>query len=111
MPPTDPLYTIVHACFYEAFGKPQNVEGGGEQWTLQPVTQYRSQIHVLLNGTPDNPGVWVFDPHDSKNGVQNTRIVDRRQIAELIKLIQGRLNFANLERDLKNPGLEAGVFF
>ena len=103
MTPLDSLYTLVHACFHEAFGPPQDVQGGGEQWTLHPAARYRSQIHLLLNGTPNRPGIWVFDPHDPKNGVENTPIVNRRQIGELITLIQSRLDFANLERDLHHP--------
>ena len=103
MPPTDTLYTIVHAHFHEAFGQPHNLQGGGEQWTLHPAERYRSQIHVLLNGTPDKPGIWIFDPHDSKNGVVNIPIVERRQIGELVKLIQGRLDFANLKPGLHHP--------
>ena len=75
--------------------------GGGEQWTLIPVTKYRSAIHVLLNGTRDKPGVWVFDPHDEKAGVENIPIVDRREIGDLIKLIQQRLDFANQAREKK----------
>jgi hypothetical protein len=103
MPPQDSLYTIVHTQFHQAFGPPQSVQGGGEQWTLNPFTKYRNRIHVLLNGTPDKPGVWIFDPHDSKNGVQNTPIVEQRQIGDLIALIQERLDFANLQRDLHHP--------
>jgi hypothetical protein len=93
------LYNIVHARFRDAFGQPHNVQGGGEQWTLEPSPKYRSAIHVLLNGTPAKPGVWVFDPHDPKTGVENTPIVEPRQIGDIISLIQQRLNFASGKRD------------
>ena len=89
-----PLYTLVHARFREAFGPPQKTQHDGEQWTLRPNRQYANSIHVLLNGTPDGPGVWVFDPHDRANGVQNTPIKTSRQISELITLIQSRLDAA-----------------
>ena len=93
MSPQDSLYEIVHAQFREAFGQPQALLSGGEQWTLQPSPEFKSSIHVLLNGSPERPGVWVFDPHNRSNGVQNTPITDRRQVSELITLIQGRINF------------------
>ena len=99
----DSLFTMVHARFHDAFGEPHNVEGGGEQWTLEPAAKYSSAIHVLLNGTPQNPGVWVFDPHDPLNGVVNTPIAEARQIGDIISLIQERLNFANRERDNSIP--------
>ena len=99
MSPEESLYTVVHARFHEAFGEPNNVLGGGKQWTLHPAEQFRNEIHVLLNGSPGRPGVWVFDPHDSKNGVENTRIVEPRQIGDLIALIQERLDFANRKCD------------
>jgi hypothetical protein len=98
----DSLYDVVHAQFHEAFGQPHNVQGGGEQWTLEPTIKYRNSIHVVLNGTPDRPGVWIFDPHDHHNGVENTPIVEHRDIGDLIKLIQGRLDFANRGRG-KSP--------
>jgi len=91
----DSLYTVVHTLFHEAFGQPHAMEGGGQQWTLRPKPQYSCEIHVLLNGTAEQPGVWIFDPYDPKNGVENTPIVESRQIGELITLIQGRLNLAN----------------
>jgi len=98
----DSLYTLVHARFHEAFGKPHHVEGGGEQWTLRPTVAYTSAIHLLLNGTPDKPGVWIFDPHDSTNGVENTHIAEQRQIDHLVQGIEGRLQHAN--RAEKNDG-------
>lgn len=108
MPPQDSLYTVVHAHFHEAFGLPHQLQGGGEQWTLQPASDFRSAIHVLLNGTPDRPGVWVFDPHDPKHGVENTAIVEARQISNLISLIQQRLDFADRRPDLRHPPSTAG---
>lgn len=105
MSPLDSLYTIVCTRFREAFGQPHNVLGGGEQWTLEPTARYESAIHVLLNGTPASPGIWVFDPHDHQTGVENTPIEEERQIADLINLIQQRLNFANRVRDNRSPRL------
>jgi hypothetical protein len=93
------LYSVVHARFHQAFGTPHHVEGGGEQWTLQPTPQHSGSIHVLLNGAPWQPGVWVFDPHDGPTGVENTLIVQEGQIGDLIHLIQRRLHHANRERD------------
>jgi hypothetical protein len=91
----DSLYSLVHAEFNQAFGPPHNVLGGGEQWTLTPDRRFGIAIHVLLNGTPDRPGVWVFDPHDHKTGIVNTPIEEARQIGELITLIQQRMDFAD----------------
>jgi hypothetical protein len=99
----DSLYTVVHARFHEAFGTPHAVEGGGEQWTLQPTRMHSGGIHVLLNGSPWKPGVWIFDPHDRATGVENTLIVKERQIGGLIHLIQRRLRHANRERDNSAP--------
>jgi hypothetical protein len=97
MSASDSLYTLVHARFRHAFGPPKNAVGGGEQWTLQPNRKYANTIHVLLNGTRDGPGVWVFDPHDRVNGVKNTPIREAREIGELISLIQSRLDAAGNE--------------
>ena len=98
MSPSSSLYALVHSSFHEAFGQPHNLAGGGEQWTLQPAREFGSPIHVLLNGTPQRPGVWVFDPHDADTGVENTLITQSRQISEIISLIQARLDFANHPR-------------
>ena len=91
----DFLYDVVHTQFRDAFGQPHNVLAGGEQWTLKPNAEFGLSIHVLLNGAPDRPGVWVFDPHDHKTGIVNTPIEEARQIGELITQIQRRLNSAN----------------
>jgi len=91
----DSLYAVVHALFHEAFGQPHNLQGGGEQWTLQSDQSNTNAIHVVLNGTPDRPGVWVFDPHDGCNGVENTPIAEQREISDLIRHIQKRLNSVN----------------
>ena len=93
------LYRLVHAQFHEAFGQPHALQGGGEQWTLPPDPKHKNGIHVLLNGTRDQPGVWIFDPHDQHNGIQNTPITQQRQISELITLIQERLKHADRQRD------------
>ena len=94
----DSLYDVVHTQFREAFGQPHNVLAGGEQWSIKPNSEFGLAIHVLLNGTPDKPGVWVFDPHDHKTGIVNTPINEARQIGELIALIQQRMDFANRGR-------------
>jgi hypothetical protein len=88
------LHAFVHAQFREAFGTPLNVEGGGEQWTLTPNAAYSSAIHVVLNGTRQGPGVWVFDPFDPKDGVENSLVKEPRDVSELINLIQLRLSMA-----------------
>jgi hypothetical protein len=85
------LHQITQARFHKAFGKPQNVGGRGEQWTLRPSGDYKAEIHVLLNGAPDLPAVWVFDPHVA-NSVMNTCIVQQSQIADIIKLIQSQVS-------------------
>ena len=54
---------------------------------------------MLLNGTSYEPGVWVFDPHDSTNGVENTYLSEPGQVADLIEGIQRRLKHGNR----KNP--------
>ena len=95
MSDSNALYSLVHARFREAFGPPQKMQGDGEQWTLKPDRKYANTIHVLLNGTRDGPGVWIFDPHDPVNGVKNTPIKNPRQIGELITLIQSRLDMAS----------------
>jgi hypothetical protein len=93
MPSLDSLYTVVHSRFHDAFGKPHAVEGGGEQWTLFPAQTSKLGIHVLLNGSPWSPGVWVFDPHDAAGtGVENTLISDNNQIDDLVQRIWQRLD-------------------
>lgn len=93
MPSLDSLYTVVHSRFHDAFGKPHAIEGGGEQWSLFPAKKWDVAVHVLLNGSPWSPGVWVFDPHDSSHeGVENTLITDERQIDDLVERIRQRLD-------------------
>ena len=76
-------------------GPPHHVEGGGQQWTLESSRPHPSVIHVLLNGTPSGPNVWIFDPADSINGVVTTSVMQERQVHELIDLILLRLNMAH----------------
>lgn len=98
MPPLDTLYTIVHTRFHDAFGKPHAIEGGGEQWSLFPAKNWDVAVHVLLNGSPWSPGVWVFDPHDASiEGVENTLITDERQIDDLVEGIRRRLDRTRME--------------
>jgi hypothetical protein len=92
MPEMSLLHAMVHNRFKEVFGPPDNTLGR-DHWSLKPA--YPGMfINVLVNGMPDLPAVWVFDPQDRKNGVSYTGIRDRAHLEEIVQQIQDRLKRA-----------------
>ncbi|HVZ94737.1 MAG TPA: hypothetical protein VG797_09525 [Phycisphaerales bacterium] len=85
-----PLHPIVYEKFRLAFGDPHRAEGKDRHWGLRALN-YIAAINVLVNGSSEHPVVWVFDPHDPKDGVSSCRIRSEAEIDPLIKRIEERV--------------------
>ncbi len=88
-----PLHPIVHEKFRRAFGAPKRTEGKDHHWSLRSKANIAG-INVLVNGSADEPVVWVFDPHDGDDGVLHQRIRDESDVDAMIKKIEDRLKNA-----------------
>lgn len=88
-----PLHNRLHVRFHEVFGKPSNSLGRDDHWSLYPKPN-RPSINVLVNGQPELPVVWVFDPHDHADGVMRVAVKDEDHLDEVIAQIQKRLQRA-----------------
>ena len=84
------LHNLVVQKFQEAFGEPHRIAGDERQWSLRALA-YISAVNVLVNGTPERPMVWVFDPHDPGNGIFNVAITTEAQIDQTIQMINTRV--------------------
>lgn len=91
--PRSPLHAYVHSRFREAFGLPNNTIQKDDHWALQTVIVNRP-INVLVNGTPDTPACWVFDPHEVNNQVFSTSLATEDQVDSVIVLIQEKVERA-----------------
>ena len=87
MPDISPLHPALYEKFKLAFGEPDRTEGKDWHWSLRPFA-YIAAINVLANGSREHPVVWVFNPHDPKDGVSSTRITEEPQIDTLIRKIE-----------------------
>ena len=85
-----PFHQQVHLRLIREFGEPTNELGKDHQWTLRPAPMHAS-IHVLVNGSVDQPAIWVFDPHDYKDGIFRAYIKDMDHLESIIKSIRVRL--------------------
>ena len=91
------LHQQVHKRFRETFGEPDNTLRRDDHWSLKPDGLNRASINVLVNGTAENPAVWVFDPHSKNDGVMRQLIAHESELEEIIKLIQDRVKRAAAE--------------
>jgi hypothetical protein len=88
-----PLHEAIKEKFAAAFGPPHNIMGKDSHWSLRSL-RYIAAVNVLINGAPEQPVVWVFDPHDPRDGVTHIRIKSDTDIAEIIKAIEVRVKNA-----------------
>jgi len=90
---------LVHAKFREAFGEPISSLGGGEQWSIETFST-RSPIHVLVNGCPSGPSVWVFDPTHPvrEKAASHVMIAREAELTAIIENIRARVAWSR-ERD------------
>ncbi len=87
------LHALVHERFLAAFGPPDSSLGRDDHWSLKPSSS-TLRINVLVNGTANNPAVWVFDPNDNRDGVLRTIITDEDTLNKLVATIQQRIDQA-----------------
>jgi hypothetical protein len=92
------LHQHVHQRFRELFGEPDNTLGRDDHWSLKPDGPKRASINVLVNGTVENPAIWVFDPHSKNDGVMRQLISHESELEEIIKLIHDRVRRAAARR-------------
>ena len=62
-----------------AFGEPHRTVGVDRHWALRSLA-YMAAINVLCNGRDEFPIVWVFNPHEPKDGVRHTIIRTEAEI-------------------------------
>ena len=101
---TSPLHRHVHARFKDVFGEPNNSLGRDDHWALFPTPKSVS-INVLVDGMAANAAVWVFDPHDRKDGIMKIAVQSEEHLEEIIALIQARVDRAKVKG---TPGGEVG---
>ena len=89
-----PLHTIIQRRFEEAFGKPTHTLGRDNHWSLQPPRSHALPVNLLVNGTPDLPAVWLFDPNNKARSVVRTAIRDETHLEKIISLTQERVQRA-----------------
>jgi hypothetical protein len=88
-----PLHESVHKRLVVDFGPPHNQLGKDHQWTLFPAPRLAS-IHVLVNGSVEQPAMWVFDPHTENDGIFCAYIRDADHLEEIIQMIHARVKAA-----------------
>jgi hypothetical protein len=93
MSATSPLHQYAHRRFREVFGEPDHTLERDDHWALKPGPNSIT-INVLVNGTAENPAVWVFDPHSKNDGVLRKLIHNEDDLNDLIKQIQERVKQA-----------------
>ena len=93
-----PISKYVHTRFREVFGEPHRSMGKDDHWSLPP-TPMKAPIYVLVNGTIEQPAVWVFDTHDVVESVAVTSITNQDLAEGVIKQIQERVKRAGQPRE------------
>ena len=90
MPALSALHDAAVSQFSAAFGEPQRVFEKDAHWPLRAASG-GGTINVLLNGSPDFPVIWVFDPHDSAVAAGPVQLMTEADIEPMIASIQRRL--------------------
>ena len=63
--------------------------GHDDHWRLKSGPTL--SVNVLVNGSPEKPAVWVFEPQTVDDGVISRRVITREDIEQAIKAIQSCL--------------------
>jgi len=84
------LQSHLRAQFQLAFGAPHRTVGHDDQWQLD--CEGNVALNVLVNGSPEQPSVWVFAAHDALTGVYGKAIMTKDDVPEIIRHIQKRLD-------------------
>ena len=93
MSEVSPLRAAVHQRFRAAFGEPHRTVGQDSHWALRSLG-YIAAINVLVDGGPEHPTVWVFDPHDPRDGVSHAHIRSEAEIDPIVARIEKRVKEA-----------------
>ena len=88
------LHKFVHDRFCELFGDPDSSLGRDDHWSLRPEGPYRSCINLLVNGTAEQPAIWIFDPHSRNDGVFRASVKNEDDLHKVIRQIEHRLERA-----------------
>ena len=76
--------------FCRAFGDPHRAQGHDLQWSLRSLA-YLAPINILLDLGNHTPIVWIFDPHDIKEGVFHLPLRSEADADSVIWQIEQRL--------------------
>ncbi|HVZ93996.1 MAG TPA: hypothetical protein VG797_05760 [Phycisphaerales bacterium] len=87
------LHAFVQEKFRRAFGEPHRTQGKDLHWGLR-AHPHLALINILVNGDAIYPVIWVFDPHDPKDGVTNTLIRHEAEVDPIIRGIEQRVKTA-----------------
>jgi hypothetical protein len=92
---SEPSFThdLLRRHLTAAFGEPDHLIGKDSHWALRPQGRAVS-INVLINGTPEAPVVWVFDPYDGADGACGSLVRSHRDADQVIATIRQRLERA-----------------
>ena len=83
------LHLAVRARFLEVFGDPHHSMGHDDNWHLQSCNTLT--LNVLVNGSPEKPMVWLFEPQKRDDGVSSRFMNSLDDIDVMIVSIQQRL--------------------
>ena len=61
------------------------------RWFLGLLGVLTLALNVLVNGSPEKPAVWVFEPQRHEDGVMSCSISTNDDIEQIISAIQNRL--------------------
>ena len=70
--------------------QPKRRFGHDVQWQLD--CEGNVALNVLVNGSAEQPSVWVFAAHDALTGVFGKAIMTKDDVPEIIRHIQKRLD-------------------
>ncbi len=87
------LYESVHARFRQEFGPPLHTLGKDDNWCLR-ISPKAQSIKLLLNGSREEPALWVFDPHP-EDEVFRQLITHTDQLDAVIDNIRARVRRAS----------------
>jgi hypothetical protein len=90
------IHSLLQQRFAAVFGAPHRTVGKDSQWSLTPRSK-TAAINVLINGSPEFPAIWVFDPHDLQDGVGRFALTSKAEVDSIIAGIEQRLKRAALQ--------------